>query len=73
MNVGLVGVVFVALFLRASCDNDDEIRGKLEAMEKRLAKMDAIENQRHAKIDERLAAVEQQQGKYSFTPKEYYM
>ena len=71
MKVGLFGVVFVALLLRANCDNDNEIRAKLEAMEKCLAKMDAMEK-RLAKMDAtvtetRLAVIEQQQGKGSFT------
>ena len=54
------------------------MRAKLEAMERRLAKMDAVEKQRLSKVDAierrqeatetRLAAVEQQQSKYSFIP-----
>ena len=61
MKLTLVSVVFVALILRANCDNDDEMGVKLEAMEKRLANMDAMEkrlanmdameNQRLAKMD----------------------
>ena len=50
MKVALFGVVFVALVLRANCDNDDEIRVKLQSMEKRLAKMDTMEK-RLAKMD----------------------
>ena len=76
MKVGLFGMVFVALLRRANCDNDDEIRAKLEAVEKRLVKMDVMEK-RLAKMDAmeeyqkatemRLAALEQQQGKGSLT------
>ena len=61
MKVGLFGAVFVALVLRANCGNDDEMRAKLEvmerhlarmdAMEKRLAKMDAMEERQQAKMD----------------------
>ena len=70
MKVGLFGVVFVTLLLRANCDNDNEMRTKLEAMEKRLAKMDAMEKHL-AKIDaieinqedmqKHLVAIDQQQ------------
>ena len=74
-------MLFVGLVLRANCDNDDEMRAKLEAMEKGLAKIEAIEK-RLAKVDAmekrltemdtmvtetRLAVVEQQSGKVSFT------
>ena len=50
MKVGLFDVVFVVLLLRAICDNNDEMRTKLEAMERSLAKMDAMEK-RLAKMD----------------------
>ena len=70
MKVELVSVVFVTLFLRANCDNDDEISAKLEAMEKSLAKMDAIE-QNQQDIQKRLAALEQQQGEVFVTAKGY--
>lgn len=70
-------MAFVALFLRANCENDDEMRAKLETMERRLAKMDTMEK-RLAELDAmvmetRLGVMEQQQGKGSFTCQQMYM
>ena len=79
MKVAIVGVVFVALLLRANCHNDDEMRAKLEAMERRLAKLDAMEKRqeimekREEVTNKRLAAVEQQQGERLFHTRVFHI
>ena len=76
MKSVLVGLIWGALLLGTNGYNDDEMKAKLDAMEKRqeatemrLAKMDAMEK-RLAKMDameKRLAVVEQQEGTCLFT------
>ena len=70
MKVGLVGVVFVALLFRAKCDNYDEMKARMDAMEKRqevmekrFAKMDAIEKNQEDMQKQLVVMDQQQQGK----------
>ena len=67
MQVALVGILFAILFLKANCENDNEMKAKIDALEKRLAKIDVVEK--------RVAALEQQQGetmsKQSFFKRSY--
>ena len=51
MKVILVGVIFWTLLLEAKSYNDDEMKAKVESMEKRLSMMATMEKQHLAKID----------------------
>ena len=76
MKVILIGLILGVVMIEANGYNDNEMKAKLNAMEKhqeaterRLAKMDAMEK-RLAKMDameKRLAVVEQQEGTCLFT------
>ena len=56
MKVILVSVIFWTLLLEAKSYNDDEMKAKMEAMEKRLTKMTTMEKQHLTKM----AAMEKQ-------------
>ena len=51
MKVILVSVILGALMIEANGYNDDEMKAKVESMEKRLSKMTSMENQRAVKMD----------------------
>ena len=51
MKVILVSVILGALMIEANGYNDDEMKAKVESMEKGLSKMTALENQRAVKMD----------------------
>ena len=44
MKVIIVGVTLGALMIEANSYNDEEMKAKVESMEKRLSKMSAMEN-----------------------------
>ena len=73
MKKELVGLIFMVLLLRANCVNDKndlaEIKAKMDAMQKRLSKMDAMEKRQEAMekrlskmnaMEERLETLERQ-------------
>ena len=73
MKKELAGVIFMALFLIANCVNDNndvaELKAKMDAMQKHLSKMVAVEKRREAMekrlseinaMEERLETLEQQ-------------
>ena len=60
----LLFTLFVALLcLGVKCDRDDEMRIKMEVMEKRLAKMDDMMEKNQEDVQKRVTAIEQQLGK----------